>query len=414
MQAEFMTGVFQMLQSTPVIGRQQRILKIPGSMLRSGIAFLALTLSSACAYADFTARADVSAFVEEIAARNQLEPAPIYAALSRANYLPRVIELITPPAKRGARSWHRYRGQFLGRTHIEAGLKAWAQYENELRRAEKQYGVPPEIILGILGVETIYGRNTGNFETLSALATLAFDYPPRAELFRGELESLFLLARDQKRNPASYIGSFAGAIGWPQFLPSSIRRYAVDFDGNGKIDFDSDAADAIGSVANYLREHGWTAGTPVAVRVRLTPGANPVPLIEAGIEPSLSEAQLLEAGIRPLTGSLPSAGEATLVDLETPGIDTEYWLGYRNFYAITRYNRSSFYAMAVFQLASRLQEIHDEDIHIDTASRKVKPTAAHKVPAGAKAGKPSKAKPHKAVPPPSRKKQASKPARRAK
>jgi membrane-bound lytic murein transglycosylase B len=382
--------------------------KTPASLLRLGVAFLALAFGSACAHADFTAREDVTAFVEEIAARNELETAPIYAALSRARHLPRVIELMTPPTKRGARSWHRYRGRFLGHGHIEGGLKTWAQYENELRRAEKQYGVPPEIVLGILGVETIYGRNMGNFETLSAIATLAFDYPRRAELFRGELEALFLLARDQKRSPASYVGSYAGAIGWPQFLPSSILNYAVDFNGDGKIDFDSDAVDAIGSVANYLHAHGWMAGMPVAVRVRLTPGADPAPLIEAGIEPSLSQDQLLEAGIRPLSGSLPDAGEATFVDLETTGVDIEYWLGYRNFYAITRYNRSSFYAMAVFQLADTLRMARDSggSIGAATASQKAKPVAARKASSGSKAGKPSKAAPHK--------KQAPRPARKTK
>ena len=350
----------------------------PGSLFRLGIAFLALALGPAHAHADFTARKDVSDFIEEIAARNGLDAAPIYVSLSRAKHIPRVIDLIKPPTKRGARSWQRYRGQFLGQKHIEGGLEAWAQYEGELRRAEKQYGVPPEIILAILGVETIYGRNTGKFEALSTLATLAFDYPPRAELFRGELEALFLLARDQKRNPASYTGSYAGAIGWPQFLPSSIRRFAVDFDGNGKIDFDSDGVDAIGSIANYLREHGWVAGAPVAVRVRLTPGTNPAPLIEAGIEPSLSEAQLLEGGVRPLTGSLPSAGDATLFDLETTGVETEYWVGYRNFYVITRYNRSSFYAMAVYQLADALRASYDSGRFDAAKAKPTKPAATRK------------------------------------
>ncbi|MCL2590828.1 MAG: lytic murein transglycosylase B [Betaproteobacteria bacterium] len=368
---------------------KSKTIKTLGSLLRLGAAFLTLILGSACAYADFTTREDVTAFIEDIAARNGLDTAPIYVALSRANPIPRVIDLIKPPEKRGVRSWRRYRSQFLDPTHMEGGLRTWAQYENELNRAEKQYGVPPEIILGILGVETIYGRNTGKFETLSALATLAFDYPPRAELFRSELESLFLLAKDQKRDPASYTGSFAGAIGWPQFLPSSIRRYAVDFDGDGKIDFDSDAVDAIGSIANYLHEQGWTADTPVAVRVRFTPGANPAPLIEAGIEPSLNETQLLEVGVRPLASSLPAAGNATLVDLESPGEDIEYWLGYNNFYVITRYNRSSFYAMAVFQLASALRTSHDSD-GINTAHRKAKPAktaTAHKASPRAKAGK---------------------------
>ncbi|MDR0701093.1 MAG: lytic murein transglycosylase B [Azoarcus sp.] len=307
------------------------------------------------AYADYAARADVSAFVEEIAVRNQLDAAPIHAALSRASHNPRVIELIKPPATRGARSWRRYRSRFIDRIHLDAGLQAWTQYAANLRRAEKEYGVPPEIILAILGVETIYGRNTGNFETLSALATLAFDYPPRAELFRGELEALFLLAREQERDPASYSGSYAGALGWPQFLPSSVRRYAVDFDGDGRVDFNADGNDAIGSIANYLREHGWVAGAPVAVKAQVAPHADPAPFIEAGVEPSLTPARLAEAGIHPL-GDNPHAGNATLIDLETPGEDVEYWLGYRNFYVITRYNRSNFYAMAVFQLANALRD----------------------------------------------------------
>ncbi|MDR0633435.1 MAG: lytic murein transglycosylase B, partial [Azoarcus sp.] len=330
-------------------------MKTRTNLFRLLAACLPLALAPVSACADYTTRADVAAFVEEIAARNQLDTAPLYAALSRASHNPRVIELIKPPTTRGARSWRRYRSRFLDRLHIDAGLQTWTQYSDKLRRAEKEYGVPPEIVLAILGVETIYGRNTGNFETLSALATLAFDYPPRAELFRGELEALFLLAHEQKRDLASFTGSYAGALGWPQFLPSSVRRFAVDFDGDGRIDFDRDATDAIGSIAHYLREHGWTAGAPIAVRAGLAPGADPTPLVDAGIEPALAPARLAEAGIRPLTDN-PHAGEAALIDLETPGEDTEYWLGYRNFYAITRYNRSNFYAMAVFQLARALRE----------------------------------------------------------
>ena len=359
-------------------------LKPPGLLLRLSAVFLALTLGPVCAHANFTAREDVTAFVEEIAARNGLEPASIYAALSRANHLPRVIDLIKPPATRGVRSWHRYRGQFLTHTHIEAGLKTWARYEKELRQAEKHYGVPPEIILAILGVETIYGQNTGNFEALSTLATLAFDYPPRADLFRRELESLFLLAREQNRNPASYKGSYAGALGWPQFLPSSVLRFAVDFNGDGKIDFDNNGIDAIGSIANYLREHGWIEGAPVAVRVRIIPGMDPAPLIGAGIEPSLSHVQLLSGGVRPIADSLPDAGDATLVDLETPGANTEYWLGYRNFYVITRYNRSSFYAMSVFQLAEALRTGYKDGNLSNVALPKAKPATTRKAAPAAK------------------------------
>ena len=323
--------------------------------------FTAIILCAPSAHADYTTRPDVTAFVEEIAARNKLDTAPIYVALSRANYDPRVIDLIRPPPKRIAKSWRRYRSRFLDRLHIDAGLQTWAQYEDVLTRAERQYGVPAEIILGILGVETIYGRNTGNFETLSALATLAFDYPPRAELFRGELEALFLLAREQGRDPASYFGSFAGALGWPQFLPSSVRRYAVDFDGNGHVDFDTNPIDAIGSIANYLREFGWVSGGVVALRARLDPGADPAPLINAGFEPTLDRNRIAASGIRPVADTFPNEA-ALLIDLETPDEATQYWLGYRNFYAITRYNHSYFYAMAVFQLAQALRESHDNPL----------------------------------------------------
>jgi len=189
---------------------------------------------------------------------------------------------------------------------------------------------------------------------VSALATLAFDYPPRGPLFRHELENLLLMAREQERDPFSYRGSYAGAIGYPQFLPSSIRAYAVDFDGDGRIDFESGPVDAIGSVARYLAEHGWRRGEPVAEPAQIG-GADPQPLVDAGIEPVLAPEMLAQAGISAANGT-PAATTATLVDLATPGMNTEYWLGYRNFYVITRYNKSSFYAMAVFQLGQALRE----------------------------------------------------------
>ncbi|MDR2030807.1 MAG: lytic murein transglycosylase B [Azoarcus sp.] len=326
--------------------------------LRPALAALLLSLAMGLAHADYATRTDALAFVEDIAARNRIDPAPIHAALANARHTPRVIDLIKPPETRAARSWRRYRTNAVDRLRIDGGLALWARHADTLRRAEQQYGVPPEIILAILGIETIYGRNTGGFETLSALATLAFDYPPRADLFRNELEALFLLAMEQGRDPASYTGSYAGALGWPQFLPSSVRRYAVDFDGDGRIDFDNGADDAIGSIANYLREYGWQAGALIAIKARLLPGATPAPLIEAGIEPTLGPARLVAAGIRPASGRLPAA-DAALIDLETPGATTEYWLGYHNFYVITRYNHSSFYAMAVAELARTLRKRHD-------------------------------------------------------
>lgn len=320
-------------------------------------ASLALTFAvglSTAADANYAEREDVRAFIDEISTRHGLDRVRLIDELGSARHESRVISLIRPPSTPGVRSWQRYRARFLDRTRIEGGVDFWAEYEPLLQMAEERYGVPAEIIVAIIGVETVYGRHTGNFETLSALTTLAFDYPPRADLFRRELEHLFLLARDQGRTAASYYGSYAGAIGYPQFLPSSVRSYAVDFDEDGKIDFESSPIDAIGSVANYLQVHGWQPGAPIAVRVGLGPETRPEDLIEAGIEPVLSPDTIAAAGIQPIDGQ-PVGDLTTLIDLVTPGADTEYWLGYRNFYVITRYNRSSFYAMSVFELAQALR-----------------------------------------------------------
>lgn len=330
----------------------------PGMRLRQRLASLAagvlLLGPSAPAIASYADREDTRAFIADLAERHAFDPAELDRALSQARHDPTVIRLITPPTRKGVRSWQNYRARFLDNTRIDGGMAFWRQYADELERAAHEFGVPAEIIVAIIGVETIYGRNTGNFETLSALATLAFDYPPRAELFRRELEALFLLAREQGRDPASYSGSFAGALGYPQFLPSSVRAYAVDFDRNNQIDFDNDPVDAIGSVANYLRAHGWQADAPVAERARLAPETDNATLIAAGIEPRLDPELLNQNGVTTFDGR-PAAALATLVDLETPGAETEYWLGYRNFYVITRYNRSSFYAMSVFELAEALR-----------------------------------------------------------
>lgn len=314
---------------------------------------LATALPSTAA-ASFLEQDDAQAFVREMVEKHGFDAAAVTAALGLAQHEPQVIRLISPPSRPGVRSWQKYRARFLDRLRIDGGLAFWAENEADLQRASERYGVPIEFIVAIIGVETVYGRNTGNFETLSALATLAFDYPPRASLFRRELEALLLLARDQGRAPQSFYGSYAGALGYPQFLPSSVRNFGVDFDGDGHIDFDASPADAIGSVANYLHVHGWRSGEPVAERARFSAVVDPGPLVAAGIEPSLEPSALADAGVTTISGA-PAAATATLVDLVTPGATTEYWLGYRNFYVITRYNRSSFYAMSVFELAEALR-----------------------------------------------------------
>jgi len=329
------------------------------TFLRSLACSTALALAPA-AFASYVSHPAAQEFIDHMVAEHQLNADELRSLFARTERVERALELIRPPERTGpvTRSWENYRARFLGNAHISGGLDFWRANQSTLEAASRRYGVPPEYIVAIIGVETNYGRVTGNFQTLPTLATLAFDYPPRADLFRRELENLLLLAHEQQRDPFSYYGSYAGALGYPQFLPSSVRHYAVDFDGNGRIDFESNPVDAIGSVANYFAVHGWQPGKPVAVHVALPPRVDPAPLIEAGIEPSLDAAELARQGVTPFGGEL-HAGLVTMYDLPTPGADTQYWLGYRNFYVITRYNRSSFYAQAVFELAQTLRHHHD-------------------------------------------------------
>ncbi|HRQ57762.1 MAG TPA: lytic murein transglycosylase B [Azoarcus taiwanensis] len=323
--------------------------------LPSFVLLLGLLVALSAAQASFVSHPEALSFVQEMEERHGFDRSELLDALHRASHNERVIRLIQPPSQPGARSWRNYRQRFMGEPRISSGVSFWVRYEDSLREASRIYGVPPEIIVSILGVETHYGSYTGSFEAVSALATLAFDYPRRAELFRRELENLFLLAREQGRDPFSYRGSFAGALGYPQFLPSSIRNYAVDFNGDGRIDFDSDPIDAIGSIANFLAAHGWQEGEPITQRIRIPADIDPRPLIEAGIEPSLEYFSLISSGISAYDGSQLHPSLATVFDLPTPGETAQYWVGYRNFYVITRYNRSSFYAMSVFELAEEIR-----------------------------------------------------------
>ena len=302
-------------------------------------------------YAD---RPEAQQFIEEMQQKHGFDKDALTYVFRRAEYLPSVIKYISPPKDPGVRSWQRYRSRFIEPVRIKAGVAFWNRHQDTIKAASEKYGVPEEIIVGIIGVETIYGRNTGNFQALSALSTLAFDYPRRAELFRGELEALLLMAREQHRDPLDYQGSYAGALGLPQFLPSSVRNFAVDFDGDGQIDLLGSPADAIGSVARYMQMHGWEAGAPVAVRASVANDAELPPLIANDITPAFNAAALAAKGVRTADGTTP-AGKAAFVELVTPGEDSEYWLGYQNFYVITRYNRSSFYAMSVFQLGEAVK-----------------------------------------------------------
>ena len=305
---------------------------------------------------NFAKLPEVQAFIREMHAKHGFDQARMQRRFAASKPIPAVLKAIQPPRDPGIRSWQSYRGRYVEARRIAMGLNFWRQNAADLAKAEARYGVPQEIIVAIIGVETIYGHHRGHFNTFAALATLAFGYPPRAELFRRELEELLLLARETESNPLSYTGSYAGALGLPQFLPSSIRRYAVDGDGDGRVDLAGSVSDAIASVANFLSVHGWQSGEPITVAAEAD-GARLGDLLAEGIAPQRTPTQLAAWGVSsPGAADLPAA----LIDLVTPQQATEYRLGYRNFYVLTRYNRSSFYAMAVNDLAEELRRGREE------------------------------------------------------
>lgn len=316
--------------------------------------FLACLLILATAHSaraeNYAARDDVRAFIADMQTRNGIDPDMLARLFARIKPNAAVIKAIMPPKDPSIRSWATYRSRFIEPRRIAAGLRFRREHAAQLARAEAEYGVPAEIILGIIGVETIYGKHTGRFSAFGALTTLAFDYPPRAELFRKELEQLLLLAREEQRDPLDYHSSFAGALGLPQFLPSSLRQWGVDFDGDGKIDL-MDPADAIGSVAKFLKEHGWQKDAPVMFPAIVT---GDTPAAYDGALPHVLPADMPNVAA-PDAPALPAA----LVDFVTPDAPTQYCLGYNNFWVLMRYNRSSFYAMAVYELAQELKTTHE-------------------------------------------------------
>ena len=306
----------------------------------------------------FANRDDVSQFVTQMAQQHGFEEAELLALFAHTPAMPKVIALMQPPLQPQALSWLSYRQRYVERKRITAGRKFMSLHSDALAQAEASSGVPREIIAAIIGVETFYGRDTGRVNTLAALSTLAFDYPSRAELFRHELSEFLLLARDAKRDPRSYKSSYAGALGLPQFLPSSIRNFAVDFDKDGLIDLSRNPVDAIGSVANFLNKHGWQPGAAIALVVNAS-GEGLGETLAKGVTPSFlpSEIEKLTVLISPVgAGDTPSFPDfpAALVDFITHNAATEYRLGYQNFYVLTRYNRSRFYAAAVMDLATAL------------------------------------------------------------
>ncbi|NJD07918.1 MAG: lytic murein transglycosylase B [Methylococcaceae bacterium] len=304
---------------------------------------------------DYAGYPAVTAFIDEMAARHGFPKDYLAGVLSQAHRKQWTLDYLTREAgptvvtpRPGA--WTRYRSKFLTELHINGGVSFWQRHGRSLQRASERYGVPPEYILGIIGVETQFGRNVGDHRVLDALTTLAFDYPRRAEYFRGELEKFLLMTRNERIDPAKPVGSYAGAMGLGQFMPSSFLSWAVDFDGDGRRDL-WQADDAVGSVANYFVEHGWQRGEPVVTAATAT-NAN-VQNLESGYDSQYAAATLVANGIRP-AAPLPDDASLSLLRLRAIRGD-EYWLGHKNFYVITRYNHSTHYAMAVYQLAQAIK-----------------------------------------------------------
>jgi membrane-bound lytic murein transglycosylase B len=301
----------------------------------------------------FGRRDDVQHFIREMSARHGFNPAQLQALFDRVQVRPSIIAAMDRPAE--AKPWYEYRTIFINPQRIRGGVEFWRTHAATLARAEQVFGVPPEIVVAIIGVETQYGGNMGRHRVLEALATLAFDYPRRADFFRKELEAFLLLTRAEGVDPLTLRGSYAGAMGWGQFMPTSYQNYAVDFDGDGRRDLWRNPRDAIGSVANYFRQHGWRPGEPVVVPARVG-GTAYADLITRRLTtpPTDSVASLQAQGVAPLT---PVDGARAALLLELQGrAGPEHWLAFHNFYVITRYNRSQLYAMAVYQLSREIRE----------------------------------------------------------
>ena len=294
----------------------------------------------------------VAEFVREMTQDYGFAGEQLVEMLAQAERKQAILDAISRPAER-VKPWKEYRPIFITDSRIAQGVDFWRENEAALARAEQVYGVPAEIIVAIIGVETFYGRNTGNYRVIDALSTLSFDYPPREPFFRQQLKEFLLLAREEQVDPLTLTGSYAGAMGLPQFMPSSFRAYAVDFDDDGHIDIWKNPVDAIGSAANYFKQHGWAAGEPVVARATVKGERHGEGLTE-GLEPVLSAAELRELGWQWRTEKA-IADDTAVTAFRLDGADgDEYWVGLPNFYVITRYNRSVMYAMAVQQLAERL------------------------------------------------------------
>jgi membrane-bound lytic murein transglycosylase B len=303
-------------------------------------------------------------WADETAQRSGLDREWVRRAVERAQFLPVVARLVLPAPPGTPKNWRVYRSRFIDAVRIGAGVRFWRENQAVLERAEKEYGVPAEIIVAIIGVETLYGQQMGNFRVIDALATLAFNFPdahPRAAerqaFFRSELEHFLVLQNQLQADPLRPLGSYAGAMGMPQFMPSSWRRWAIDYDGDGRVDLIRSTADVIGSVANYFKSYGWQPGMPTHYPVSFDPEkVDMEALLAPDILPTFSVASFTAKGAVLEGAALEHKGPLALVELQNGEAPPQYVAGTENFYVITRYNWSSYYAMSVIELAHEVKQ----------------------------------------------------------
>ncbi len=317
---------------------ERGVCRLCAALLAGGIAL--------SAQADYTGHALAGPFIDTMVRQHGFDRAQVTQWLRDAQYQQPIIDAISRPAEK-AKPWRDYRRIFITPERIAGGAQFWRDNRAALERAERETGVPAAVVVAIIGVETYYGRNTGSYRVLDALATLGFDYPPRADFFRKQLEEYLLLVRETGLPLDQVKGSYAGAMGFGQFIPSSYRNFAIDFDGDGRVDLLGSRADAIGSVANYLKVHGWKNGAPTAIAASVSQPQAVVPT--TGLKSDQTLSALVRKGVKP-HGDWSGDARVGLLKLDGDAGD-EYWLGGDNFYVVTTYNRSPMYALAVLQLS---------------------------------------------------------------
>lgn len=295
---------------------------------------------------------DLSVFIDKMVSEHGFDRTELETVFKDVEVKDSILKAISRPAER-SKPWYEYRKIFITDSRIKGGVEFWQQHKEALAHAEATYGVPAEIIVSILGVETRYGGNVGGYRVIDALSTLAFRYPPRSPFFRSELEHFLILTREEQMSQLDPVGSYAGAMGLGQFMPSSYRAYAVDFDADGQRDIWTNPTDAIGSIANYLKVHGWVPGQSIVHQTSATKTL-PEAMLDNALKPSYSREELAVAGLN--LKQLPAGRDVLSLVTLTQQDGEEYWLGRQNFYAITRYNHSRMYAMAVTQLAEAIRQ----------------------------------------------------------